>query len=246
MTLKEAFADWWLTTAELLSGSASLDGAIWICVTLVAFALSIAIQKITAGNTLANPVLVTTVLVGLCLIVTGQDVALYQQRVGIIHWLLGPATVALALPMYTQWRKIKELGWYLVLAVLLAGVIAPVTAWGVLYALEAPTALQMTMLAKSITTPLAMEAAAKIQGIPPLAAVFVITTGIVGAVVAPTVYAVLHITLPQAQGVALGAVCHAVGTAKALQMGEQVGALATLGLCLNGIITALLLPLLFA
>ncbi|MBU3022055.1 LrgB family protein [Aestuariibacter sp. A3R04] len=235
-----------MSSAKLLTGVATLDGVVWTGITLVAFSLSIASQKVSRGNPLANPVLVTTLLVGLCLLMSNHKVEEYQQQVGLIHWLLGPATVALALPMYTQWRKIRELGWRLVLTVVLAGIIAPISAWGVLFMFDTPTALQMTMLTKSITTPLAMDTSAKIQGVPALAAVFVIATGIVGAIVAPCLYALLNVTLPQAQGVALGTVCHAVGTAKALQMGERVGALATLGLCMNGVLTALLLPLLFA
>ena len=100
----------------------------------------------------------------------------------------------------------------------------------------------MTMLVKSITSPLAMETGAAIGGIPALAAVFVILTGIVGALAAPLTYRLLGVTMPDAQGVALGAVCHAVGTSKALQMGEVQGALATVGLGLNGILTAVILP----
>jgi putative effector of murein hydrolase len=103
----------------------------------------------------------------------------------------------------------------------------------------------MTMLAKSITTPLAMEASAHIGGIPALAAVFVITTGIVGAIVATGVFSVLNVRDRQAQGIALGTVAHAIGTAKSIHMGEDVAAMATLGLCVNGIFTALVLPLVF-
>ena len=101
------------------------------------------------------------------------------------------------------------------------------------------------MLAKSITTPLAMEASAHIGGIPALAAVFVIVTGVVGAILSGTVFAFLSIVNKKAQGIALGTVAHAVGTAKAIHMGADVAAMATLGLCVNGVFTAFVLPLLF-
>ena len=246
MTVVQAFNDWFASVSALVVPSFSATGLVWISITIVAYLLALSIARRTRGHPLANPVLVTAVITGMVILISGQGTGNYQHEAGFIHWLLGPATVALAIPMYAQWQKIRELGWRLVLAVFLAGVIAPLTAWLTVWFYDAPLAIQMTMLAKSITTPLAMEATAQINGIPALAAVFVITTGIVGAVIAPGVYHLLTVTLPQARGVALGAVCHAVGTAKALQMSERTGALATLGLCLNGIMTAIILPLLFA
>jgi len=246
VTSTGAFDDWAKSIVSLTELSFSWQGGLWILLTVIAYLLALNIGRRTKGNPLANPVLVTAVLVGVMLMVSGTSARGYQQFAGIVHWMLGPATVALAIPMYAQWEKIRELGWRLVASVFIAGVIAPLTAWFTVWYFDAPTALQMTMLAKSITTPLAMEATAHIGGIPALAAVFVIATGIVGAVIAPVMYKLLNVTLPQAQGMALGAVCHAVGTAKALQMSERTGALATLGLCLNGIMTAIILPLLFS
>jgi putative effector of murein hydrolase len=91
-----------------------------------------------------------------------------------------------------------------------------------------------------------MESSAHIGGIPALAAVFVIVTGIVGAVVASTIFSLFNVKNRQAQGIALGTVAHAIGTAKAIQMGDDVAAMATLGLCVNGIFTALALPVVFS
>tara|TARA_Y100001970_G_C13710798_1_gene591809 strand:- start:51 stop:602 length:552 start_codon:yes stop_codon:yes gene_type:complete len=183
--------------------------------------------------------------VGVLLGITDTPVAQYHQYAGLLHWLLGPATVALAVPLFNQWQRIRHLGWPLLLSVAVGGVIAPVLAWLMVYIMDAPLAIQMTMLVKSITSPLAMETGAIIGGIPALAAAFVIITGIVGALAAPLTYRVFNVTLPEAQGVPLGSVCHAVGTAKALHMGEIQGALATVGLCVNGVMTAVVLPLLF-
>ena len=245
MTLQQAFADWFEHSATLIGGSISLGGVQWVAVTLLVYSISLHVARKVNANPLANPVLVTAVIMGVLLYFSDTGVAEYQRLAGLIHWLLGPATVALAMPMYAQWQKIRELGWRLLAAVSFAGFIAPLLAWLCVAMLRAPMPIQLTMLAKSITTPLAMEATSQIGGVPALAAVFVIITGIVGAIVAPLVYRLLNVTLPQAQGLALVAVCHAVGTAKALQMSQRTGALATLGLCLNGIITALLLPVLF-
>jgi putative effector of murein hydrolase len=104
----------------------------------------------------------------------------------------------------------------------------------------------MTMLVKSITTPLAMETTALIGGLPELAAVFVILTGIVGATFAPWLIMLTNTRSEYAVGLALGSVAHVVGTTKALSISETCGAFATLGLCINGIVTAIVMPLLFA
>ncbi|WP_018983559.1 LrgB family protein [Salinimonas chungwhensis] len=229
----------------IITTTATTTGLIWLVVTLAIYTGAIWINHRAGGNPLLHPLLLTAT--GVIALTTLLDISIsdYQQYAGLLHWLLGPATVALALPMYAQWQKVQQLGWRLILAIAVGGIVAPLFAWVCLFVADAPLALQMTMLAKSITTPLAMESSRLIGGIPALAAVFVIITGIVGAIVAPVTFRLFQVTDPQAQGVALGAVAHAVGTAKALSMGEDVAAMASLGLCLNGIMTAIVLPLLF-
>ncbi|WP_223858092.1 LrgB family protein [Salinimonas profundi] len=230
----------------VLKDSATLPGVVWLSVTLTIYALAIKINRLAGNNPLLHPLVITAVGVMLLAVVTGTAIDDYQQHAGLLHWLLGPATVALALPMYAQWQKVRELGWQLVLAIAVGGIIAPVLAWLCLFVVDAPLALQMTMLAKSITTPLAMETSRVIGGVPELAAVFVIITGIAGAIAAPLSFRLFQVADRQAQGIALGSVAHAVGTAKALSMGEDVAAMASLGLCLNGIMTAIVLPLVFS
>jgi putative effector of murein hydrolase len=170
----------------------------------------------------------------------------YQQHVWLIAFMLGPATVALAIPLYNQIRVLISMGWRLVLPICVGGVIAPLLAWLSIYFFDTPLNLQMTMLVKSITTPLAMGTAEAIGGIASLSAVFVIVTGIVGAIFAPLVFQIAKTHSHMAQGVALGTVAHAVGTSKAISTSETCAAFATLSVCLNGIVTALVLPLLFA
>jgi len=228
--------------SDVVSSTASVNGVLWLAVTLAFYAVALKIFRASKGHPLVHPLSITTLAVAAVMWFADISAAQYREFALLLHWLLGPATVALAVPMYNQWQNIRQLGAPLILSVMVGGALAPLLAWGVIYLTNAPMAIQMTMLVKSITSPLAMETGAAIGGIPALAAVFVILTGIVGSLAAPITYRLLNVTMPDAQGVALGAVCHAVGTSKALQMGEVQGALATVGLGLNGILTAVVLP----
>ncbi len=197
-------------------------------------------------NPLLHPLTVSTLIIGLCLYFTAVDVVTFKRGITLFELLLGPATVALAVPLYNQLPVLRQLGFKAVMPIIIGGTIAPLLAWLSVYFLDTPLQLQMTMLVKSITTPLAMGTAELIGGIPELAAVIVILTGIVGATFGPWLIMLTKTDSEYAQGLALGSVAHVVGTSKALSISETCGAFATLGLCLNGILTAVLLPLLFA
>ena len=120
---------------------------------------------------------------------------------------------------------------------------APLTAWLILYALDSSVALQLTILTKSITTPLAMDTARLIGGIPPVAAIVVIMTGIVGVVFSPWIFGLAKIKEDAVKGLTLGIFAHGIGTAKALQISERAGAFASLALGVNGVVTAIILSL---
>ena len=156
------------------------------------------------------------------------------------------SAIALAVPLYHQLPTLRQLGFRAMLPILFGGTIAPLLGWVSLYLLDASTELQMTILVKSITTPLAMGTAELIGGLPELSAVIVILTGIVGATFAPWLIMLMRSDSEYAQGLALGSVAHVVGTTKALGISETCAAFATLGLCVNGIVTSLVLPLLFS
>lgn len=229
----------------MISELIQMQSTLWLLATLLCYVAALQLHRLCKGHPITHPLVGTAALLSVFLLLSKTTVESYQQSAWLLHWGLGPVTVALALPIYRQWQKLKVYGWPLTLSIFVGGVLAPLLAWGVLYALNAPLSLQFTMLAKSITTPLAMETVKYIGGVPALAAVFVIVTGIVGAVVAGSIFSVFGINNSHAQGVALGTVAHAVGTAKAIHMGDEVAAMATLGLCVNGIFTALVLPMLF-
>ena len=231
---------------EALHNTLSFHGVLWLSISIVSYMIALWANRKCSGHPAAHPIIITALFVSLGLYFSNTQVFEYQRAASLLHWLLGPITVALALPIYRQWQKLRHYGWRLVVSIIWGGVLAPFSAWLALFIFDTPSAIQFTMLAKSITTPLAMESSSQIGGIPALAAVFVIVTGIVGAVVASTIFSLFNVKNRQAQGVALGTVAHAIGTAKAIQMGDDVAAMATLGLCVNGIFTALALPVVFS
>lgn len=215
-------------------------------ITLLVYILARRLYAFSKQNALLNPLVTCTVIICSALYLLDFDVTQFTSSLSLLDLLLGPATVALAVPLYNQIPVIQRLGVRVLAPIIIAGTIAPILGWGTMYLLDTSKTLQMTMLVKSITTPLAMETTALIGGLPELAAVFVILTGIVGATFAPWLIMLTNTRSEYAMGLALGSVAHVVGTTKALSISETCGAFATLGLCINGIATAIVLPLLFA
>ncbi|MCC2616625.1 LrgB family protein [Aestuariibacter halophilus] len=212
--------------------------------TLACYVMALWVFARCRNAVIVHPLVVTSVLIGGFLLWTDIPVERYQQDLAWLHWLLGPATVALALPLYNQLAHLRKDGRRVLVPIIAGGTIAPLLAVAGLWMCDVDGIYLRTMLTKSITTPLAMETALQVGGIPALAAVIVILTGIVGALAAGWIFRLSGVTGAKAQGAALGTVAHAVGTARALQLSETTGAYSTLALCLNGILTALLLPLL--
>jgi len=192
-----------------------------------------------------NPVLLAvTMLVGL-LTVTGTDYRTYFEGAQFVHFMLGPATVALAVPLYRQFEKVKESAAAIVIALVGGSLTAIVTAVAVAWALDAGAETLVSLAPKSVTAPVAMGIAEKLGGLPSLTAVLVITTGVLGATIAAGVFRLARITDARARGFALGVTSHGIGTARALQINEVAGAFAALAMGLNALATALLLPLLY-
>ena len=191
---------------------------------------------------LTNPVLVAAALLVTLLLLTDTPYPTYFAGAQFVHFLLGPATVALAIPLYAQLGKVRAMRWPVLLGLSAGSVCAVASAMGIARALGASVPTQLSLAPKSVTTPIAMGVAERIGGIASLTAVLVIVTGIVGAVVAPALFRWLRIKDHAVQGFALGVVAHGIGTARAFAISEQAGAFAALAMGLNGAITALLLP----
>ena len=193
--------------------------------------------------TFLQPVLVSMLLVIGVLLTCGLSYAEYRKSTEIMGILLGPATVALAVPLYLNLRRIRQLFWPIFTTLVVGGVLATglCVVLGMWFGAE--HMMLMTMAPKSVTSPIAMLVAEQIGGVAALAAVFVLITGVVGAMVGPSLLSRLGVYSPEARGMALGMTAHAVGTSVALQESEECGAFAALAMSLMGVATAVFLPL---
>lgn len=216
-----------------------------IGITLGAYQVAMAAYERTRWVFL-QPVLVSMLTVIGILLLSGLSFAEYKNSVAALTLLLGPATVALAVPLYLNLRRIRQLFWPIVITLALAGTFATVMGVGLAWVFGAEHIMLMSMAPKSVTSPIAMLVADQIGGIAALAAVFVMITGVIGAIVGPSILRLCRVHHPAAQGLALGITAHAVGTARALQDSDEAGAFAALAMSLMGVITAVLLPLAIA
>jgi len=211
-------------------------------VTLAAYQLALAAYEKTRWFFL-QPVLVSMLAVIAVLVACGLSYDEYKDSAKALTIFLGPATVALAVPLFLNLKRIRQLFWPTLLTLLIGGVVA--TGMGVLLAwwFGADHMMLMSMAPKSVTSPIAMLVADQIGGIAALAAVFVLITGVIGAILGPELLRRIGVRHPAAQGLALGMTAHAVGTSRALQEGEECGAFAALAMSLMGVGTAVALPL---
>ena len=167
---------------------------------------------------------------------------MYFDGAQFVHFLLGPATVALAVPLAAKASEVRRLLLPMVAACVAGSVTAIVTAMGVAWALGASRTTLLSLAPKSVTTPIAMAIAERLGGAPGLTAVLVILTGIVGAVAVTPLMNALQLRDYAARGFAAGVASHGIGTARAFQVNELAGTFAGLGLALNGLVTAVLAP----
>jgi len=215
-----------------------------LTITLLAYQGAFWIYQRSGSNPLANPVLIAvTGLVGF-LTLTATSYETYFAGAQFVHFLLGPATVALAIPLYTQFRRVRAMLLPVVVGLLAGSLTAVLSAVLVGRLFGASLSTQLSLAPKSVTTPIAMGIAERIGGIPSLTAVLVIVTGIIGAVGARYVFDAMKLRDPAIRGFAIGIASHGIGTARAFQVNEQSGAFAALAMGLNGALTALLVPLL--
>jgi predicted murein hydrolase (TIGR00659 family) len=174
---------------------------------------------------------------------TGTPYTTYFEGAQFVHFLLGPATVALAVPLYAHFGKLRRMALPVLAALLAGSATAAGSAMLLAWALGGTPATLMSLAPKSVTTPIAMGIAEKIGGLPSLTAVLVILTGILGASLGRYVLDLLRIRDHGVRGFAVGVAAHGIGTARAFQVSEEAGAFAGLAMGLNGLATALLLPL---
>ncbi len=215
----------------------------WLIATLAAFKLGIIIYEKCNKHTLLQPIIIAYVILLSLIIFTNTSFEEYFKSVEIIHFFLGPATVALALPLYKNLKYIKSLFLPIVLTLFIAGVFSIVIAVSLLWVFGADLPTMLSMTTKSITAPIAIITSQQIGGMPSLAVGFVLITGIIGALFGTIVCKLVNIKHDTSKGFALGLVSHGIGTARAIEISEKAAAFSALAMGLSGIFTAIFLPM---
>lgn len=227
----------------MTESSSLLAALVTVLLTIAVYQGAVKLQKRLAMQ-LLNPVLVSVAILILLLLLSGFPYETYAKETRGLSFMLGPATVALAVPLYRQLENLKR-DWLAIVAGSMIGAIAGIGSVLVLAKLfKAPAEIILSLAPKSVTTPIAMDVSSVIGGLPPLTAALVILTGILGAVTGPQVLTLLRIKDETARGLAIGAAAHALGTSRAIQESEHQGAMSGLAIGLVGFATALLAPLL--
>jgi predicted murein hydrolase (TIGR00659 family) len=216
-----------------------------LTLTLVAYLGGRWLYQRSGGLAILNPVLLAVVCLVALLWSTDTPYATYFAGAQFVHFLLGPATVALAIPLYRQVCTVRRSLPGLLAAIAAGSLTASVSAVLLGRLAGASDTLLLSLAPKSVTTPVAMGITERLGGLPSLTAVLVILTGILGAMIGPWLLTRAGIADPRAQGVALGTASHGIGTARAVQISETASAFSGLAMGLNALATALLLPLLW-
>lgn len=213
-----------------------------ITLTVAAYVAAVRLWRRAGRTPLLTPVLVAMALVVAVLELTGVDYETYLVGGRYLSFLLGLATVALAVPLYRSAATIRRLLVPVAVGVVLGSAAALASAILVVRVLDGGPVLEATMAPKSTTTPIAIALAEAAGGLPSLAAVVVILTGILGAVLGPWLLDLVRVRDPRIRGLALGVSSHGIGTSRALEDGPVTGAFSALAMALSGVVTALLMP----
>jgi predicted murein hydrolase (TIGR00659 family) len=217
-----------------------------LTLTLVAYQIGLYCAKAFHFHPLVNPVLIAMILLAAVLTVTNTPYRTYFEGAQFVHFLLGTATVALAVPFYERLPQLRAM-WKPLCVGLVAGACAAVgVAVAIMMAFSAKPELILTMVPKSVTAPIAMGVAERIGGVPTVAAVFCVLTGIVGAASGKIIFDALNIRSMAVRGFALGTCAHGIGTARAYLVSPEAGAFAGLALGLHGLLASIVIPLIYA
>ncbi|WP_248306718.1 LrgB family protein [Bosea sp. AAP35] len=232
-----------LARVETLWVYLAADPLLWLTVTLAAYVVAERISARFGRHPLANPVLIAVALLALILGATRTPFETYFEGAQFVHFLLGPATVALALPLHRHWSLVRKAALPILAALLAGALTAVVSAVGIAAAFGVPQPILASLAPKSVTAAIAMGIAREIGGEPSLTATLVIATGILGAIMVTPLMALLRLTDWRARGFAAGLAAHGIGTARAFQVNPVAGAFAAIAMGLNGLVTAVLVPL---
>lgn len=218
----------------------------WLIITIAVFLCASWLNRRLGSTPLLHPVLVSLTLIILFLLLTGTPYETYFEGAQFIHFLLGPATVALAVPLYDHLERVRKMLVPLLVACMAGAITAAASALLVARALDASTGTLLSIAPKSVTSPIAIGIAEKLGGYPSLASGLVLVTGALGCILAPPIYRILNVEDEAVKGFGLGVAAHGMGTAFAFEYGLMAGAFGGLAMGMTGAFTAFMLPLLIA
>lgn len=221
-----------------LSGSPLLA----LVLTLAAYWLGITLYERSERNPLANPVLIAVLIVATCLGLLDVPYETYFEGAQFVHFMLGTATVSLAIPIYKGWASLRGRVGVLLLALLAGGVASVAVAIGVARVFGLDAALVGGLYAKSVTAPIAMGIAERVGVSPTLTAVYAVITGVLGAVLGRFVMDALRMRQWWQRGFALGVASHGIGTSRAFSVHPEAGTYASLGMGMHGVLGAVVIP----
>lgn len=217
------------------------NGLIWVAITVAIYLVSGLLQRKT-GILLLNPILITITLIIAILLLLRVDYSTYSEGATYIDFFLKPAIVALGVPLYKQLEQIRKQALIIFISQLIGCITGVVTVVLIADAMGASRDLIYSLAPKSVTTPIAIEVSRSIGGIAPLTASVVIVVGLFGAVFGYALLRLVGIKNNMAQSLAIGNTAHAIGTAKSMEISPRFGAFSSIGLIINGILTAMLTP----
>ena len=221
----------------------SANPLLHLTMTLVAYQIGMFLYRKGRFSPLLNPVLIAVVILVSMLWTTNTAYQTYFDGAQFVHFLLGPATVALAVPLYRQFDRVRRSALAVGVSLLCGSVTAAGSAVVIAWALGGSLETLISLAPKSTTAPVAMGISEQLGGLPSLTAALVIATGILGAALGPYVLNILRIKNWAARGLALGTASHGIGTARAVQVNAVAGAFSGLAMGLNALATAVLLPI---
>lgn len=224
--------------------SVCLEAATWTAATIGVYACARRLYLRGRAHPLLNPAVSTALVLYAATRVLAVSFVEYRQATRPLAFLLGPATVAFAVPVYRRLAELEKALMPALCAIVAGSLTAAVSAMAIARTLGAPTLVVRSLAPKSVTTPIAMAVSSSVGGSPELTAGFVLFTGVVGALVVPALFVLLGISDRRARGIAAGIAAHGFGTARALVLGEVEGAFAILGMGLSGLFVPIVVPLL--
>lgn len=213
-----------------------------LALTIVAYLCGDWLYRRSGKHPLLNPVLIAVVALVGVLTLSGTSYQRYFEGAQFVHFLLGPAVVALAVPLYFNFAKLRRLWLPLSIGLLVGAMTAALSAVGVAWLFDASTQTALALAPKSVTAPVAMGITEKLGGPASLTAILVVSTGILGAVIGPSVLNLCRVHDPAVRGFAIGTTSHGIGTARAFQESEEAGAFSGLAMGLNTVVSSLVLP----